>query len=180
MGGISTAVQNDLKPSTVKVMEGEDDDEFLITRLEHIIPPINIVNVCGEIEGRCTNEEIKLRFERLKKELDKIRREKEACILISDMNKKVGSDTLGVKDNKPNVSYGGHMLRTLIESGQYFLANNTPEAVGGPYTREEPADAHLPWEKRRKSCLDLVLVSTNLKQFYSGLEIDSRRIITPK
>ena len=81
MGGISTAVKNDLKPSAVKVMEGEEDDEFLITRLEHITPPINIVNVYGEIEGRCKNEEIKLRFERLKKELDSIRREKEALYL---------------------------------------------------------------------------------------------------
>ena len=42
----------------------------------------------GEIEGRCKNEEINLRFERLKKELDRIRRDKEACILIGDMNKK--------------------------------------------------------------------------------------------
>ena len=71
-------------------------------------------------------------------------------------------------------------MRDLVESGDYFLANNTPEAVGGPFTREEPADAHLPWEKRRKSCLDLVLISTNLRPFYSSLLIDSKREITPK
>ena len=180
MGGVSTAVKNDLKPHAVKVMEGEDDDEMVITRLEHTTPPINIVNVYGEIEGRCKNEEIKGRFDRFKKELDRIRREKEACIIIGDLNKKVGCDNLGVKGNTPQVSYGGKLVRAILESGEYFLANNTPEAVGGPFTREEPADAHLPWERRRKSCLDLVLISTNLKPFYSSLLIDSKRIITPK
>ena len=163
MGGVSTAVKNNLKPSAVKVMEGEEDDELLITRLEHTTPPINIVNVYGEIEGRVKNEEIKERFKRLKVELDRIRRDREGCILIGDLNKKVGADNLGVTGNKPTVSYGGHLVRDLVESGDYFLANNTPEAVGGPFTREEPADAHLSLEKRRKSCIDLVLISTNLR-----------------
>ena len=85
-----------------------------------------------------------------------------------------------MKGNTPQVSYGGKFVRAILESGEYFLANNTPEAVGGPFTREEPADAHLPWEKRRKSCLDLVLISTNLKPFYSSLLRDSKRMITPK
>ena len=180
MGGVSTAVKNDLKAAAVKVMEGEEDDELLITRLEHTTPPINIVNVYGEIEGRCKNEEIQERFERLKYELDRIRRDKEGLILIGDLNKKIGSDNLGVKGNNPKVSYGGNLVRSLVESGEYFLANNTPEAVGGPFTREEPADAHLPWENRRKSCLDLVAISKNLKPFYSSLKVNSRREITPK
>ena len=59
MGGVSTAVKNDLKPSAVKVMEGKEDNELLITMLEHTTPPINIVNVYGEIESRAKNEEIK-------------------------------------------------------------------------------------------------------------------------
>ena len=72
---------------------------------------------------------IKERFERLKLELDRIRRAKEGCILIGDLNKKIGADKLGVIGNKPSVSYGGHLVRALVESGDYFLANNTPEDV---------------------------------------------------
>ena len=52
-------------------------------------------------------------------------------------------------------------MRDLVESGDYFLDNITPKAVGGPFTREEPADAHLPWEKRRKK---LSRPSTNINK----------------
>ena len=180
MGGVSTAVTDDLKPYAVKVKEGEDEDEFLITRLEHVTPPINIVNVYGEIESRCKVDEVQSRFDRLKKELDRLRINKEGCVLVGDLNKAVGADNLGVKGNKPTISYGGQLVRNLVDTKEYFLANNTPEAEGGPFTREEPGDVHLPWERRRKSCLDLILISTNLKPFYSSLLIDSRRKITPK
>ena len=50
MGGVATAVQNHLKPHMVKVKEGEEEDEFLITRLSHINPPLNIVNIYGGIK----------------------------------------------------------------------------------------------------------------------------------
>ena len=180
MGGVSTSVTDDLKPYAVKVKECEEEDEFLITRLEHVTPPINIINVYGEIESRCKVDEIQARFDRLKKELDRIRINKEGCVLLGDLNKAVGADNLGVKGNKPTISYGGHLIRNLVETKEYFLANNTPEAEGGPFTREEPGDVHLPWERRRKSCLDLILISANLRPFYSSLLIDSRRKITPK
>ena len=42
-GGICTAVANNLKPFVVKVKEGEDDDEYLITRLDNVHPALNIV-----------------------------------------------------------------------------------------------------------------------------------------
>ena len=106
MGGISTAVSDDLKPFAVKVKEGEEEDEFLITRLEQVTPPINVVNIYGEIESRCKKEEILERFERIKKETDWIRRDKEGCVIIGDINKAVGADNLGVKGNKPKISYG--------------------------------------------------------------------------
>ena len=36
MGGVATAVANSLKQHWSKVCEGENDDEFLITRLDHV------------------------------------------------------------------------------------------------------------------------------------------------
>ena len=52
MGGVCTAVKNNLKPYTVKVKEGSDEDEYLVTRLDHIRPAINVVNVYGGQESR--------------------------------------------------------------------------------------------------------------------------------
>ena len=42
-------------------------------------------------------------------------------------------------------------MALVLSYGSYIMANVTAEAVGGPFTREEPADAHLPWEKRRRA-----------------------------
>ena len=45
MEGVATIVKNHLKSHTIKVKEGEGNDEYLITRLDHIDPPINITEV---------------------------------------------------------------------------------------------------------------------------------------
>ena len=47
MGGVATFVMNEVKANTLKVKEGEDDEEYLIIRLDHVNPPINIINVYG-------------------------------------------------------------------------------------------------------------------------------------
>ena len=41
-GGVATVISNNLKPNTVRVAEGREDDEDIITRLDHVLPPINI------------------------------------------------------------------------------------------------------------------------------------------
>ena len=46
-GGVGTVVANYLQSNTVKVAEGTGDEEFLITRLDHVLPPVNIVNIYG-------------------------------------------------------------------------------------------------------------------------------------
>ena len=47
MGVVCSAVKNNLKPYNVKVKEGLEEDEYLITRLDIVKPAINIVNVYG-------------------------------------------------------------------------------------------------------------------------------------
>ena len=58
MGGAATAVHNYLKSHTIQVKEGEHKDEFIITRLYHINPPINKINAYGRIEDRMDKQEI--------------------------------------------------------------------------------------------------------------------------
>ena len=50
-GGVATVVSNYLRPHTVRVFEGKEEDEYIITRLEHVVPPVNIVNIYGQQRG---------------------------------------------------------------------------------------------------------------------------------
>ena len=58
-GGVATVLANYLRPNTVKVAEGKDDsDEYIIVRLDHVVPAVNIVNVYGSQECRTSKEEL--------------------------------------------------------------------------------------------------------------------------
>ena len=69
MGGVAILVENDVKQSAVKVKEGEDNDEFLVTRLNHVVPALNIINVYRGIESRMSRQEVLESWIRLKKEI---------------------------------------------------------------------------------------------------------------
>ena len=58
-GGVATVVKDNLKNNTIKVDEGRDGDEYIITRYDHVKPAMNIVNIYGKQEGRSTKENIK-------------------------------------------------------------------------------------------------------------------------
>ena len=40
------------------------------------------------------------------------------------MNRAVGDDKWGVKGNKQTISYGGKLVRDLLENEEYILLNN--------------------------------------------------------
>ena len=73
MGGVATFVANDLKQNAVKVKEGTENDEYLVTRLDHVSPPINIMNVYGGQESRMTKQEILDNWVRMKAEIREIK-----------------------------------------------------------------------------------------------------------
>ena len=54
MGGVATCIDNKEASNVLKVAEGADDDEYVITRHGQFRTPINIVYVYGEIESRST------------------------------------------------------------------------------------------------------------------------------
>ena len=110
MGGVATVVQNYLKPHTVKVKEGDDEDEFLIIRLDNISPPLNIINIYGGIESRMENQEILESWGRLKLQIDEIRSRNEFCLMVGDLNRAIGAGSLGIQGNRPRVSYGGKLV----------------------------------------------------------------------
>lgn len=169
MGGVSTSVKDDLKSYTVSVKEGIDDDEYIITRLEHCHPALSIVNVYGEQEGRTSREDLISRWNRLRMDIEAIKSRGDMCLIIGDMNKLIGSDKFGVYGNHDKVSAGGRLVRELLASDEFVLVNNTDLALGGPFTWEDPSGSE------RKSCLDLVICCRTLLPFIKSLVIDSER-----
>ena len=51
-GGIATCVLDSEKKYCLKIGEGKESNEYIITRHNQFKIPINIVNVYGEIENR--------------------------------------------------------------------------------------------------------------------------------
>ena len=47
-GGVATVITDNLKNNTIKVDEGRDGDEYIITRYDHVKPAMNIVNIYGK------------------------------------------------------------------------------------------------------------------------------------
>ena len=141
MGGVATAIRNDEKMFAIKVDEGLDKDEFILTRHSQFNPPINVLNVYGEIESRSNTREIEERWGRLLKIISRIELCNESLILIGDMNKAIGNGQYGVKGNTSKVSFGGKLIHNLLSGGKYQLVNNSTKCVGGPFTRMDPSDS---------------------------------------
>ena len=159
MGGISTSMKDDEKCDVIKTFEGENKDEILITRHSQFSPPISIINIYGEIEGRSKNEEIEERWNRYLEKIAEIESKDENIILIGDLNKSIGNGEYGVNKNKSKVTFGGKLVHQLLARGKYILVNNTLKCKGGPFTRFDPAE---PGNENKMSCLDLAIISLEL------------------
>ena len=110
---------------------------------------------------------------RLKKDLDEIKSRNESCLLTGDLNRAIGADKMGVKNNHPRISYGGQLVRELLEEGEYFLANNSDLAVGGPWTWICRGNGKV------RSCIDLVIFSADLLPYFKSLLIDTKHEFSP-
>ena len=173
MGGVATAVASSLKQNTVKVGEGENEDEYLVTRVDHIYPPINIINVYMGQESRMTTKEILENWMRLKKDIDLILKRNEGIILIGDFNVALENGELGIMGNHEKVSYRGKLIREMLQEKEIVLVNSMELVEDGPWTWESRSDPS------KKSCLDLVMVTENLKPYISSLLVDKKRDHAP-
>ena len=176
MGGLVTSVKEDIKQSAVKVNENSEGDEYIIVRLEHVEPPLNVINIYGQQEGKDGQEgknRVLESWGKLKKEICMIQLRGEAVMICGDVNRAVGADEYGVRGNKKKISDGGRLVRELVSEGEFFMLNNLDLATGGPWTREDPADGS-------PSCLDLALGSANLLPYIKGFIVDSKREFTPR
>ena len=160
---------NTFKDCTVEAGQGEDEDEYLVTRLECFSPALIIINCYGE-QRRMRKEDIEKKWVKLRKVMEEIRKRKEFVCLSGDLNKHVGTSPLGVPGNDTEVSVGGRLLRELLATGNWVLVNGLGQEIvqGGPFTRNDPATG-------KQSCLDLFIVSRELGPYVKILVIDSNR-----
>ena len=157
----------------IKVKEGQDTDEFVITRHSQFDPPINIINVYGESECRNSHIEIQARFSRLVQEIKRIESVGEYIVVCGDLNKHVGNLVPG---NHSKISYGGALVRDFISFNPYVLLNSHPKSEGGPFTRYDPS---IPNDISAKSCLDMIIVSEELSKYVSKVTVDKEFKMTP-
>ena len=61
-GGIATCVKGDERLHTLKVTEGSDDLEMIITRHSQFATLVNVINIYGKVETRSTQTEIEERW----------------------------------------------------------------------------------------------------------------------
>jgi hypothetical protein len=80
----------------------------MVTRLDHVKPPLNIVHIYGQNEGRAGQQNILEGWTQILAELGKIEARKEVALVVGDLNRAVGNNELGVKGNTNKVSYGGN------------------------------------------------------------------------
>ena len=74
------------------------------------------------------------------------------------------------------ISFGGNLLRALLDTGDYVCLNNSDKREGGPFTRFEPS---CPDDITKQSCLDLVIVSKRLVPYVERVLIDSKKEFSP-
>ena len=91
--------------------EGENNKEFLVTRIDKFKPALNIINIYSKIEERMEVEEVLKSLGRIKREVTIKQDRYESCILIGGFNRAIGAGDFGVKGNKPKISPGGKLVR---------------------------------------------------------------------
>ena len=121
-----------------------------------------------------SREDILESWAQLRREIKEIEDREEGLVCIGDFNRAIGNDDLGVAGNHPQVSFGGGLMRELLEDDRYILLNNSAVVEGGPWTWESRADQTI------KSCLDLCIMSANLVSYTTRMLVDSQKMYCPK
>ena len=72
MGGVATAVANDDCDDVLKVSEGKETNEYIITRHSQFQRPVNIINIYGDVESRTSVDEIDDKWNEIMEEIVRI------------------------------------------------------------------------------------------------------------
>ena len=129
MGGVSISTKKNEAEHVIKVKEWENEDEFILVRNEKYKPAINVLSIYGEQKNRTSRTVIMEKWGRILEIIYGVLSKGENLVVLGDLNKHVGSGELGVAGNHEKVTFGGELVRDLIDSGDIILVNNTTQKV---------------------------------------------------
>ena len=103
----------------------------------------------------------------------RIEAKNELVVISGDLNKHVGDV---IEGNHSKITFGGKLIRDMLDTDKYVLVNSTNKVKGGPFTRYDPSDPNC---NEKKSCLDLFIISKELFKHVEKLVIDENFTMTP-
>ena len=103
------------------------------------------------------------------KEVKAIQERGEGILMIGDMNRHIGCGEYGVAGNSYEVSYGGKLIRELLQTDEFVLLNGLNLAEGGPWTWVRRGDPSC------RSCLDLAIASANLVPYVTKGRVQKKK-----
>ena len=100
------------------------------------------MTIYGEQESRTSKTDIEEKWGRILEVIYNVLAKGESLVIMGDLNKHIGSDHLGVKGNHDKISFGGSLVRDLLDKGDMILVNNSEKAEGGRFTQKDPSDTN--------------------------------------
>ena len=172
-GGVATCIKDKHSTNALKISVGKTE-EYIVTRHNEFVPALNVINYYGKQESRQTVDEINSGWEQVLEEIIAIESKAEHLLLLGDLNRHIGKKLVPGNHNK--VTHAGKLLLGLLEKESLTLVNSTDKVINGPFTRYDVAD---PDNNVKKSLLDIVVISAELRKYVDKLEIDSKLEWTP-
>ena len=163
-GGTMCTIHEDLNPKLIE--EYSDPFEMLVVEVETDINSIRIITGCGPQENWDETRRMSF-FIALEAEIVKAELAGKSTIIQMDSNSKLGNEYI---PNDPHpMSPNGKILAAVIERHALVVANGS-EQCSGLITRQRSTKI-----RTEKSCIDIILFSSDLKKQFKSLVIDEER-----
>ena len=163
-GGTMCTVHQDLNPKLIE--EYSDSFELLVIEVEADNNSIRIFTGCGPQENWDETRRMSF-FIALEAEIVKAELAGKSCIIQMDSNSKLGHEYI---PNDPHqISPNGKLLAAIIERHALVVANGS-ERCSGLITRQRTTKYRI-----ERSCIDVLLFSSDLKNRFKSLVIDEQR-----
>ena len=164
-GGILFAVKREFEGVTVEVNRENKTEESLWIVLGSR-DKVRIGLVYAPQESRTQKKHLEAMYDRIKKEVQRAKANKEKIIIMGDLNCKIGEK---IKGNGREVTKGGRLLLKLMEDEDMEVLNGL-ETCNGMWTRQE---------NDKKSVLDYMIIQKSDIEKVSQVTIDENKLITP-
>ena len=156
-GGGLLIAKNDKSKINLTAIKIHENEEQLWAKIDNTI----LCLAYAPIESRTEKNTLEEWYFEIEKEY--IKWEDHRVMMIGDFNAKVGIGEGGIKNNHPEMSTSGKILKNLNERRNLSIMNNE-NITQGTWTREDP--------NGKKSILDYVISNEILKHQITNIKID--------